>query len=221
MYMDFVVFSSVLLPYLWVYGFVVGTSSGLVVFMLGVPLFSLFVHLSVHVCCCLFTVYFIYPASVFTFSAASVFTFSVMLFVFFSSVSVFTCFVCLLNRKKGFCCLFFSVLFLFVVPSASVFAFLVCACCLFISIVLFLIFMSFKPSLFLCIHFSCLSLLLFYFLSYLLFILSLLWEGGSRVDLTKEQLIIYDFLMCRYFRLAAILMLEHVTSFLKNNINTL
>ena len=109
----------------------------------------------------------------------------------------------------------FSVLFLIVVPSASVFAFLVYACCLFISIVLFLIFMSFKPSLFLCIHFSCLSLLLFYFLSYLLFILSLLWEGGSRVDLTKEQLIIYVFLMCRYFRLVAILMLEYVTSFIK------
>ena len=59
------------------------------------------------------------------------------------------------------------------------------------------------------------------FLSYLLLILSLLWEGGSRVDLTKKRLIIYDFRMSRYFNLAAILMLENVASLIENNINTL
>ena len=63
MYMDFVVFSSVCFHTYGFMVFVVGTSSGLVVFMLGVPLFSLFVlfvcfHLSVHVCCCLFVVLF-------------------------------------------------------------------------------------------------------------------------------------------------------------------
>ena len=117
-------------PYIWIllflvlscfhtYGFVVfvvGTSSGLVVLMLGVPLFSLFLlYVSVFTylsmfCCCLFTVYFyfIYSASVFHFSV------TLCCFIFFSSVSVFTCFVCcllfllfwfILNLEKGFCCL--------------------------------------------------------------------------------------------------------------------
>ena len=114
-------------PYMWIllflvlsfvhtYGYVVGTSSGLVILMLGVPLFSLFLlYVSVFTYLSLFCCCFVYCLFLFHLLGLC-FHFSVTLccFIFFSSVSVFTCFVCcllfllfwfILNLEKGFCCL--------------------------------------------------------------------------------------------------------------------
>ena len=130
--MDFVVFSSVLLPYLWIYNFCcwyILRFSRIYVRSSSVFIIRTLCLLSL-VCPCFVVVYLLFIS--FARPLFSLFKLRYVVCFLFLGLC-FHLFVCLLNRKKGFCCLFFSVLFLFVVPSASVFTFLsVLVVCLFL-----------------------------------------------------------------------------------------
>ena len=194
-------------PYMWIllflvlsfvhtYGYVVGTSSGLVILMLGVPLFSLFLlYVSVFTYLSLFCC-FVYCLFLFHLLGLC-FHFSVTLccFIFFSSVSVFTCFVCcllfllfwfILNLEKGFCCL--CLMCCLIYRALGLCIHFSCLCLLFVYFSLFYSLFSFLLSPFQSsvFTFPVCPCCLVYCMSYFLFILSLLWEGGSRVGLTLQ-----------------------------------